>query len=120
MCHMPRMKFFKKTQNLDFFQKRGQKNENFEKMYSKSKRALKIGYKTCATCPEQNFSKKLKILFFSKKGPRGQKNENFEKIFSKSKRASKLDIKHVPHAPNQNFQKNSKFLFFSKKGPQRQ
>ena len=59
MCHMPRTKFFKKTQNFDFFSKKGPqkpKNENFEKIFSKSKRALKIGYKTCATLPErENF-----------------------------------------------------------------
>ena len=53
---MPQTKFFKKTQNFDFFQKRGlrgQKNENFENIFSKLKRASKIGYKTCATLPER-------------------------------------------------------------------
>ena len=93
MCHMPPKKIFKKTQNFEFFQKkgpRGQKNENFEKICSESKRASKIGYKTCATCPEQNLSKKLKIWIFFKKGPQRPKNENFEKIFSKSKRALKI------------------------------
>ena len=53
---MPPKRIFKKTQNFEFFQKmgpRGQKNENFEKTFSKSKRASKFEYKTCATLPER-------------------------------------------------------------------
>ena len=94
MCHMPPKKIFKKSQNFEFFQKRGfreSKNENFEKIFSKLKRDSKIGYKTCATCPQKRFSKKVKILsFFKKGGLRGSKNDFFEKIFPKSKRASKI------------------------------
>ena len=40
---------------------RGQKNENFEKTFSKSKRASKFEYKTCATLPERE--KKIFKLF---------------------------------------------------------
>ena len=71
-----------------------------KKIFLKSKKASKIGYKTCATCPEQNFSKKLKILIFFKKGaPEAKKNENFEKIFSKLKRASKIGYKTCATLP---------------------
>ena len=79
---------------MSFFKKgglRGSKNDFFKKILPKSKRASKIAYETCATCPQRGFSKKVKILsFFKKGGLRGSKNDFFEKIFPKSKRASKI------------------------------
>ena len=55
MCHMPRTKIFKKLKILIFFKKgapEAKKMKILKKKISKSKQALKIGYKTCATCPE--------------------------------------------------------------------
>ena len=60
MPHAPKEDFQKKS-NFKFFQKgglRGSNNENFEKIFPKSKWASKIGYKTCATLP------KSRNLFF--------------------------------------------------------
>ena len=55
------------------------------------KSALKNIYETCATSPQNNFFKTLKILsFFQKRGVKGVKNDFFEKIFPKLKRASKI------------------------------
>ena len=56
---------FLKSQNFGFFQKRGlrgSKNEIYEKIFPKSKRASKIGYITCATLPKR--TKKIKNVFF--------------------------------------------------------
>ena len=44
---MPPKRIFKKSQNFEFFKKRrvkGVKNDFFEKIFPKSKRASKIGY----------------------------------------------------------------------------
>ena len=61
---------------------RHSKNDFFEKVVPKLKRASKIGYKTCATCPQRRFSRKVNFFsFFKKEGLRGSKNESFEKIF---------------------------------------
>ena len=60
MCHMPQTKIFKKTQKFNFFKKEApeaNKIQILKKYFQNCKRASKIGYKTCATCPEQNFSK---------------------------------------------------------------
>ena len=86
------------------------KNENFEKIFQKLKRASKIGYKTCATCPQRRFSKKVKILsFFKKGGLKGQKTKILKKYFKNRKGLKKLDIKHVPHS--QKVQKNLGDIF---------
>ena len=56
MCHMPRKKIFKKVEHFEFFFKmgpRGQKYENFEKLFSDLKKAPKNAYKTCVTLPKR-------------------------------------------------------------------
>ena len=61
---MPPQKIFNKSQNFEFFQKRGlggSKNEYFEKIFPKLKMVSKIGYKTCATLTRQTDSLNLDI-----------------------------------------------------------
>ena len=75
--HATKKDFQKIFNNFSFFKKgglRGSKNDFFEKIFPKSKRASKIAYETCATCPKRGFSKKVKILsFFKKRGVKGVK-----------------------------------------------
>ena len=74
------------------------KYKNFEKIFSKLKRASKIGYKTCATCPWRKFLKNLKIFSFFKKWATGTKKiKILKKYFQNRKMLKKLDIKHVLH-----------------------
>ena len=70
---------------------RGSKNENFEKIPPKPKRASKNWIlNMCHMSPKKIFKKGKILSFFKKGGLRGLKNENFEKIPPKPKRASKI------------------------------
>ena len=57
MCNMPPKKIFK-NKMVEFYQKRGPRGKKMiiSKKKSELKRASKIEYKTCATCPQIKFS----------------------------------------------------------------
>jgi len=72
MCHMPPKRIFKKVKILNFFKKGGlggSKNDFFEKIFPKSKRALKNWVlNMCHMPPKKIFKKSQNFEFFSKNG----------------------------------------------------
>ena len=80
---MHEKKFFKKTQNFEFFQKtgpRGQKIKNFRKKCQNQKGLQKLDIKPVPQSPKENFKKSFLsppltggVPPFSKTGPRCKK-----------------------------------------------
>ena len=61
MCHMPPKRILKKSQNFEFFQKRGlrgSKNDFFEKIFPKRKVFQKLDTKHVPHVPKKDFQKK--------------------------------------------------------------
>jgi len=121
MCHIPPKKLFKKTQNFEFFLKKGGLRVSKMKILKKKsdlKLASKNKYETCPTSPpKETFLKKLTILSVLKKGGiRRSKNKIFEIFFSDFKLASKNTYETCATSPPTKFFKKLIFLVFSNKG----
>ena len=125
MCHMPPKRIFKKSQNFEFFQKRGVKGVKkwfFWKNISKIEKGFKNWVlNMCHMPPKRIFKKSQNFeVFFQKRGVKGVKKCFFWKNISKKlffwKNISKIEkgyknwILNMCHMSQKKIFKKSDFL----------